>query len=85
LHYGLELDDAALRLSSGRLKYWACRVLQPGLALACRLAPRWGNRGAFYIEKPDFPRDLQAWLEWRAGGPVMNAAWVRARFPEAAR
>ena len=74
--YGLEIDTATLKMNCGSLKYLAVCLAEPFLQLTARVIPRWGNRFAFFIEKPQYPRDLQPWITIQDGKPVMNETCV---------
>jgi SAM-dependent methyltransferase len=65
--YALRIPTAALSLKGRRLHRYLANIL--GLfAGAANLFPFIANNIAFFVAKPDMPRDLQPWLRLRDNG-----------------
>lgn len=78
--HAVRLPMGRLRVARGPLLPLAFAALLPALALLRVVAPRLANNFAFWIGKPELPRDLQPWLCMRDGKPEPDVRWFAARY-----
>lgn len=55
-------------------------ALYPLARLAGKLFPKQSNLFAFYIKKPELPRQLVPWLRLEGEGIALNMPWIRKRY-----
>lgn len=79
-HQRFVLPDLQLEGSQRRPVYWLVRAAGPILRRLSALVPGFGNNFAAVVVKPELPRQLHPWLQWRDGVVEPNQAWLQARY-----
>ncbi len=71
-----------MRLRALKNKFWLAAAIAgfPFLKLLTLIFPRQCNNFAFAVFKPEVPRDLQPWIEFREDTPRIKKTWFQARY-----